>query len=58
MDLPKRAKLGLIDVKAQLADIESDPYATADHKKLARDRVQCFERAVLDLNAAGIVVIV
>lgn len=56
-ELLRRARQGLADAKTQLADIEADGHATADHKKLARDRVQSFERAVLDLNAAGIVVI-
>ncbi|MBY6242738.1 hypothetical protein [Methylosinus sp. Sm6] len=56
-DLLRRARQGLADAKSQLADIESDGHATADHKKLARDRVQSFERAVLELNAAGIVVV-
>lgn len=57
LELLKKAKQGLSDAKAQLADIEADGQATADHKKLARDRVQALERAVLELNAAGIVVI-
>lgn len=56
LELLKKAKQGLADAKAQLADIEADSQATADHKKLARNRVQAFERAVLELNAAGIVV--
>lgn len=56
-ELLKKAKQGLADAKAQLADIEGDGQATADHKTLARERVQRFERAVLELNAAGIVVI-
>jgi hypothetical protein len=57
LELLKKAKQGLAEAKTQLADIEADGQATADHKKLARDRVQAFERAVLALNAAGIVVI-
>lgn len=57
LELLKKAKQGLADAKAQLASIESDSQATPDHKKRARERVQTFERAVLELNAAGIVVI-
>ena len=57
LELLKKAKQGLAEAKTQLADIEADGQATADHKKLARDRVQALERAVLALNAAGIVVI-
>src|SRR5262249_1452864 len=55
--LLRRAKEGLAEAKAQLSAIEADPAATAEHKVTARDRVQKFERAVLDLNAKGIVVI-
>jgi hypothetical protein len=55
--LLNRAKAGLADAKLQLKAIEADPESTAEHKALARERVQKFERAVLELHAKGIVVI-
>jgi hypothetical protein len=57
MSLLKRAQSGLAEAKQQLQSIEDDKNATPDHKKTARERVQAFERAVLDLHAKGIVTI-
>jgi hypothetical protein len=57
LELLRKAKDGLTEAKIQLSAIESDLKSTDDHKTKARDRVQAFERAVLELNAAGIVVI-
>jgi hypothetical protein len=55
--LLNRAKAGLADAKVQLKTIEADAESTSEHKGLARERVQKFERAVLELHAKGIVVI-
>jgi hypothetical protein len=55
--LLQRAQAGLAEAKQQLATIELDSFATSDHKKTARERVQAFERAVLDLHAKGVIVI-
>jgi hypothetical protein len=55
--LLRRAQEGLLDAKSQLKAIEADNNSTAEHKAIARERVQKFERAVLDLHAKGIVVI-
>jgi hypothetical protein len=52
-----RAQTGLAEAKQQLESIETDQNATPDHKKVARERVQAFERAVLDLHAKGILTI-
>jgi hypothetical protein len=56
-NLLRRAKEGLADAKVQLKAIEDDGASTLEHKTVARERVQKFERAVLDLHAKGIVVI-
>jgi hypothetical protein len=55
--LVQRAQAGLAEAKQQLKSIEDDKNATLEHKKTARERVQAFERAVLDLHAKGIVTI-
>lgn len=55
--LLQRAQTGLAEAKQQLKTIEDDPHATTQHKKQARERVQAFERAVLELHAKGVVVI-
>jgi hypothetical protein len=53
----KRAQHGLEAAKSQLRSIEADEKSTAEHKAAARDDVQAFERAVLDLHSKGIITV-